>query len=293
MGTDVTTAATFTNIANWQGVDDEPVSGSDNLVRSGGVKSEFAKITEITLNDFVFNAYYKASDGTYVESSSRKLTDFYEVNEGDKLSYAIACGTSQLELVAFDASKAVVLSASKAGTLTEDSGTYTVPSGISYLRFCEGGLNTGHVGHVVFDESVVKLKERVDALENKTDGVNSYSLTFTTDVATTRLLIPNTKRANGVIISYDNGSETITEKYFGTSFNDGQWSLDENWRIITEEHSFAVSKSDLSNSGIGNLVERWERGYIKNDGTEVNTSTSYRKSGFIAVEQGKTYKFRA
>lgn len=28
----------FTNVANWQGVDDEPVAGSDNLVKSGGVE---------------------------------------------------------------------------------------------------------------------------------------------------------------------------------------------------------------------------------------------------------------
>jgi hypothetical protein len=36
MGTDVTTAATFTNTANWQGVDDEPIAGSKNLVESRG-----------------------------------------------------------------------------------------------------------------------------------------------------------------------------------------------------------------------------------------------------------------
>ena len=36
MGT-VTNAATFANVANWQGIDNEPTAGSDNLVKSGGV----------------------------------------------------------------------------------------------------------------------------------------------------------------------------------------------------------------------------------------------------------------
>lgn len=37
METDAVTVATFTNVANWQGVDDEPTFESDNLVKSGGV----------------------------------------------------------------------------------------------------------------------------------------------------------------------------------------------------------------------------------------------------------------
>ena len=36
MGTSIATAD-FTNVANWQGVDDEPTAGSDNLVKSSGV----------------------------------------------------------------------------------------------------------------------------------------------------------------------------------------------------------------------------------------------------------------
>ena len=42
MGT-VTTNATFINMANWQGIDDEPTSGSENLVESGGVYESVLK----------------------------------------------------------------------------------------------------------------------------------------------------------------------------------------------------------------------------------------------------------
>lgn len=38
MGTDVTTADTFTDVSNWQGVDETPTEGSQNLVTSGGVE---------------------------------------------------------------------------------------------------------------------------------------------------------------------------------------------------------------------------------------------------------------
>ena len=44
MESDASTAATFTNVANWQGVDDEPNVGSRNLVESGVVFNELMGI---------------------------------------------------------------------------------------------------------------------------------------------------------------------------------------------------------------------------------------------------------
>ena len=41
-----TTADTFTNVVNWQGVDDEPTAGSDNLVKSGGVYDEVIQLLQ-------------------------------------------------------------------------------------------------------------------------------------------------------------------------------------------------------------------------------------------------------
>ena len=60
MGTDTTTAATFTNVANWQGVDAEPTAGSQNLVESGGVDAAINnvdfKIGEIYSEDITQNS---------------------------------------------------------------------------------------------------------------------------------------------------------------------------------------------------------------------------------------------
>lgn len=50
-------AAQFTNAANWQGVDDEPIANSENLVKSGGVANKLAE-----LEDNVY--HYKESEIT-------------------------------------------------------------------------------------------------------------------------------------------------------------------------------------------------------------------------------------
>jgi hypothetical protein len=49
-----TAAADFTNVANWQGEDDEPTAGSDNLIKSGGVYDSISEIkgVDTTSADF-------------------------------------------------------------------------------------------------------------------------------------------------------------------------------------------------------------------------------------------------
>jgi lysophospholipase L1-like esterase len=55
MGTS-TAAADFTNIANWQGVDDEPIAGSNNLVKSGGTLKKSASLTFGKAESFGYHA---------------------------------------------------------------------------------------------------------------------------------------------------------------------------------------------------------------------------------------------
>lgn len=77
MLTDVTTAATFTNVANWQGISDKPIDGSEDIVNSGGVKHALNKVdiseVDITSN-LVFESSKKIdSTGAIVSSSD----DYY------------------------------------------------------------------------------------------------------------------------------------------------------------------------------------------------------------------------
>ena len=107
--------------------------------------------------------YYSSSDGSYTRSSGRRLTDIIPVNEGEQLDYTIYCNPAQLEVVAFDSNMDIVLASSVAGRASRDAASYTVPSGISYLRFCEGGSTT-RTGEVVFKDSIYGIKALIDNL---------------------------------------------------------------------------------------------------------------------------------
>ena len=48
MESDANAAATFTDVANWQGVDEQPTVGSVNLVKSGGVANKLAELESDT-----------------------------------------------------------------------------------------------------------------------------------------------------------------------------------------------------------------------------------------------------
>ena len=77
MSDDATTVATFTNSANWQGVDDEPTAGSDNLVKSGGVKdaindvvNDYLPFTEIAVKNPVYIDGKKVTTAGSIEDAS-------------------------------------------------------------------------------------------------------------------------------------------------------------------------------------------------------------------------------
>ena len=64
-----------TTVANWQGVDDEPTSGSDNLVKSGGVANKISKLVE------------KTSEITKDAINTEKESINIEDNNGNELFY--------------------------------------------------------------------------------------------------------------------------------------------------------------------------------------------------------------
>lgn len=89
----VTTAATFTNVANWQGVDDKPTVASDNLVKSGGVADTIATTEavgkkEVSLTSFygytTKNRYTIYPNGYITEQSSDNYRTIYTNNPVNK-----------------------------------------------------------------------------------------------------------------------------------------------------------------------------------------------------------------
>ncbi len=77
METDATTTATFTNVANWQGVDDEPTVGSDNLVKSGGVTKYVVVECAVLTPTFSGDRFYM-QDLSY-QSFSKWIGQIYDI----------------------------------------------------------------------------------------------------------------------------------------------------------------------------------------------------------------------
>lgn len=81
-----------------------------------------------------------------------------------------------------------------------------------------------------FSGSVEGAGQKSVAWLKKGDGV--MKLTFTTDKATTRLSVPQAKRKQGLVVSYNPGSGEVKEKYQDARTSDAQWKLDDNWETV-------------------------------------------------------------
>ena len=88
-----------TDVTQWQGVDDEPTAGSDNIVKSGGVANSFISLADnlLELNDNDTGVQEIAPDGTFkgqlrsngiwtntYETSSFN-TNYYQIKKGEIL----------------------------------------------------------------------------------------------------------------------------------------------------------------------------------------------------------------
>ena len=78
-----TTAATFANVANWQGIDNEPTAGSDNLVKSGGVRNEIVK-----------TRYYDDVNLVSYNASQRRAYVYGNFKAGDIVEMEVTGGTT-------------------------------------------------------------------------------------------------------------------------------------------------------------------------------------------------------
>lgn len=83
-----TAVADFTNVANWQGVDDEPTAGSDNLVKSGGVYNIIEDIDN-TLNKKAHYEDVRFEDWEDVSHIGEPLSSKYINYDGNLVDPAI------------------------------------------------------------------------------------------------------------------------------------------------------------------------------------------------------------
>lgn len=126
-----TTSATFTNVANWQGVDDEPTAGSDNLVKSRGV---YNSINSLKQNNFTITKGYIDSDGELQNSNFLYATDYIPVDKNtDFLRFYNGITTAYAYLAFYDANKSLLYSYLLRASV-ESELSYGIPKDAVYVR---------------------------------------------------------------------------------------------------------------------------------------------------------------
>ena len=75
-------ANTFsTTVADWQGVDDEPTDGSDNLVKSGGINSRLNEVADIRKKvNSIFSLLPNQLDSTFTQGEGYAYKDYTSFN---------------------------------------------------------------------------------------------------------------------------------------------------------------------------------------------------------------------
>jgi hypothetical protein len=78
-----------TTVANWQGVDDEPTAGSDNLVKSGGVFTDIINTALINASEITDTELPLAETLPLIPAKYRKGLAFVTVREGSSNNLAL------------------------------------------------------------------------------------------------------------------------------------------------------------------------------------------------------------
>ena len=218
-----------TTVTDWQGVDDEPTAGSDNLVKSGGIQSKLSVIskdlnnttvnaigrkeTTLSINDFHSGVSYNAAFEPE-EDQSRVVTDLYIVNIGTKITYS--------NLIAYD--KQIIMTYDKDRNIVQDGcmfngsvSPYVVKRpDIKYIQFCNGAggspsiivsqidgweeITTKTVG-TLFDRPIVLLDKsslyNTNPIVQNYDGDKDWQRGYLAD--TGRAYYDNTERITNYI----------------------------------------------------------------------------------------------
>lgn len=184
IGTDVTTSATFTNVANWQGIDDEPTVGSHNLVESDGIYGSIEKETSIykIMSGSVIgsNRYYMAdgrwsSDITGIYAAVYDLSQYVGKRVNIKITNTALSASAYYLPWVFDndgeSGGTVVLGHGETAVLANIAHTIDIsveiPSTDYYLKVCSTNSTLSNVVITVIQNGIKILENQVQ--ENTSD----------------------------------------------------------------------------------------------------------------------------
>lgn len=189
-----------TTPANWQGVDDEPIAGSDNLVKSGGVAKKISELENKTSKIYVNNIASNAisfiethipvslyihqvsisNDGVELVNKYRLTTDYIPLNGISIISWSGLQQNAELRDVAcYDSNKQYIGSVGS----SQPSGVLYTTKDVKYIRF-SSGTSTDNAIAIIKTPTLTKEisnihnnipiyiadKEFVEDITFKTDG---------------------------------------------------------------------------------------------------------------------------
>ena len=288
--------ADFANVANWQGVDEEPEFGSHNLVESGGVAEKLYVLDDISSTLSLSSTNINSSGSTYAAGSY--TTVVYPVVSGKRYKVTVygktsgttsAAGQSRAAFFASTPSTGstgtLIMTCDDAADYKAKSSQYTAPSdgyiGISFY---------GGRGSYVGVEEVTNLKSEVEAI--KGDYISKSQQTLTSEEKIR--VRENLGFIEGKVGTNDIAEDAITADKLGClEKTESTFSKDKILSSYLTKAGFDAINTLLDSGAISIPFELTKTGhYIENDGS-VSDSTNWYQSNIVPVSEGQIIVFYA
>lgn len=194
-----------TTVANWQGVDDEPTAGSENLVESGGVRKVINDIySNIGTSPFTINGFIKNSNGIANDSGSvYKRTDYIKVSGTDIVIKGILVGDEPTAIAFYDSEKNFI--SAGYNNVNEVTISYAnIPSGAVYFRCCTVASRVDSA--YILQGNINDIYDKIDynlELAKETSSVLSGTLNYNAPLDKVGF-----RNASDVIVSNENYRNT-------------------------------------------------------------------------------------
>jgi hypothetical protein len=177
------------DVADWQGVDDTPTAGSENLVKSDGVYNQAFKILPYInagFSIFTFSDHYISTDGTLVDLSNFCCTDYLLYMQGTDIEL-VNCEIQNIyvAVIAFYDKEKQVIDVINWNTQADTpKGTRTilaseVPARTYYFRVnAKVSYTDAYIGYYMSTEKVVteifKNKDNISSIERNRNVIIGY-----------------------------------------------------------------------------------------------------------------------
>ena len=197
---------TFSTIeSDWQGVDDIPTAGSNNLAKSDGVYYGLSELKFSVDNNIPFTqGYYLNKNGNLNADGNGYYTDFIEVRQGDSFLYNGEARYSNPAIYVMYSADKTVISYENTEKVYVDETITVSNSNVKYIRF-GSYITAPSCKKILSVPSNVELKENINTEKNKTDNIFLNSFNIGKDIANDLSIAVQGKyvdKTTGVLIDY-------------------------------------------------------------------------------------------